>query len=190
MSQSSEKRWYDQDSNISAAVNLTLDMPNEILIIISDGVVLLAEREFQAKETLKNFKSLGTEKVLAIYRSKEKKRTYDQNPTVHKMVNYLYLMSPENQNFMAKHIILIMKLVQEYLQLCAVNQIEPQKTDLEEMTQSYANNGNEAAQKVLSSITRKFLRHVEERASQLNRPSSVVEEDDRDRQNMRISQSS
>ncbi len=188
------KRWYDQDKSVSTAINLTLGMPDEILNVISQGVIILAENEFKAKELLQNFKSLGTDKILALYRSKEKKRTYDKDPTVHKMVNYLYVMSPENQHFMAQHIIIIIKHVQHYLQLCAESEIAPQRKELEGITQAYAISGDEAAKEMLTSIRQEFLKSVESRASKLSHPSpalnSIIEEDNQDRQNMRISQTS
>ncbi len=189
MTHSSDQRWYDQNEHLAAAIGLTLDMPDEILTIISQGIILLAEKEFKVEELLKNFKSLGTKKVLAIYRSKEKNRNYDKNPTAHKMVNYLYLMSPENQIFMAKHIIQIMKHVQEYLKLCSTHQIDPQKEDLENITQNYVSQGNEAVEKTLKLISQTFLKSVEDRASGIQGPQSVIREDHQDRQNMRVTSS-
>jgi len=83
-------RFYDQEPSVSQAVELLLVLPQEMQSIIADGISLIAEQEFRANELMKELKSLGTEKVLAVYKSKQKKRAYDKNHAVHRAINYLW----------------------------------------------------------------------------------------------------
>src|SRR5690606_18151945 len=105
----SYKRWYDRQPRLSQAVRLMMLFPDEVKSIISDGIMLLANREFQVSEQMNSFRTLGSEKILGLYKSKNKRREYDQNELLHKAMNYLYILSEKNQDFMAEHILQLVK---------------------------------------------------------------------------------
>ncbi len=151
------KRWYDQDNRVSTAVHMIMKFPPEMQSIICRGIYLLAEKEFRANELITEFKTLGTEKVLAMYKSKEKKRTYDANPNVHKAMNYLYLLSEQNRNLMATHILSLMSVMQEYLQICQNARQAPKAGEVEELTDSYVANGIQAAKSMLAELEKVYV---------------------------------
>jgi len=109
---SPDRRWYDQRPQVSNTINLMVSFPPEIQTIIGEGIVYLADKEFLANEQMHALKSLGSEKTLGLYRSKSKKRDYDNNPLLHKIINYLYVLSEKNQDFMAKQVMEL--VIQDY----------------------------------------------------------------------------
>lgn len=142
-----KKRFYDQEPTTSRAVELLLVFPPDLQSVIADGISMLAEQTFKISDMLKELKSLGTENVLAFYKSKQRKRDYDQIPAVHKAINDLMILTPENRIFMARKILGLMTHLQEYLRACKRHASVPSVSTIRETIHLYARYGaSEAAQ--------------------------------------------
>lgn len=157
MEKGSQKRWYDHDTHVATAVDLVMKFPPEIQSIIFKGIYMLAEKEFRANELMNEFKTLGTEKVLAMYKSKEKKRIYDQDPNTHKAMNYLYLLSEQNRKLMAHHILSLMGVMQDYLKVCQNAKQAPKSGEVASLTDSYVDSGIQAAKSMLAELENIYL---------------------------------
>ena len=156
-----KKRFYDQDVNVSNAVEMFLLFPETLQEIIAEGLAQIAEIEYQANEALKDIRSLGTERVLALYKSKQKKRKYDQNPTVHKAMNYLMVISPENRHFLANRIIELMGYIQDYLKTCQMYTTSPEADKVQVLTDLYVQLGSDECRKFLTSVQTEFKRKLD-----------------------------
>lgn len=155
-----KKRFYDQDPSVSQAIELLLVFPEDMQAVIADGLSTIAEQEFQANEIINDFKSLGTEKVLAIYKSKQKQRSYDNNPTVHRALNYMMILSPENRLFISKRIIELIGYLQDYLKTCKLHEATPTLPSVERIRDVYIQFGPEDASRFLQAMEQEFTRKL------------------------------
>lgn len=149
MEASHPRRWYDRQPTLSQSVRLMILLPDEIKSIVSDGIMVLANREFRAQERLQSYRSLGDEKVMGLYKSKNKRREYDTNETLHKAMNYLYILSEDNQDIMADHILQLVGYIQKYLSTCRVFETDPSLEDVLRITQTYIEEGNAEVEQFL-----------------------------------------
>ncbi len=144
------KRWYDRTPELSEASRVLMLLPDEITEIVCEAVVKMANREFQVKEKIKTFRSLGTDKVMALHKSKKKQRKYDDSQILHKTMNYLYILSHANQDYMAHHILKLMSYIQEYLSTVKTFNAEPSMDTIAEITQQYVERGSKDVEKFLT----------------------------------------
>lgn len=151
-------RFYDRDANVSRAVKLLMLLPFELQSIIADGIALMAEQEFRANELLRELKSLGTDKVLAIYKSKQRKRDYDKNPAMHKAMNYLMVLSDENRIWLSHKIVGLVAHLKEYLQTCRVYSALPTRQAVGTLTNTYTQQGAEEVRRYLKAVEADFIR--------------------------------
>ncbi len=156
------QRWYEQQSKISVAVQLVLKFPQDLQEIIFKGVDKLVEREFKVSELKNEYKTLGHKKVLAIYKSKQKKRDYDQNPVIHKGMNQLMLLSEADQSFVASQIIKLLDLLKTYLS--AQPSVTAINKEVEQITGVYVIEGEEAATALVKQFVQSFLQEVDKKA--------------------------
>ncbi len=144
------KRWYDRTAELSEASRMLMLLPDQITEIVCEAVVKLANREFQVKEKIKTFRSLGTDKVMALHKSKKKQRKYDDSQILHKTMNYLYILSHGNQDYMAQHILKLMGYIQDYLSTVKTFNTEPSMEAIAEITQQYVDRGSQDVEKFLT----------------------------------------
>ncbi len=156
-----KKRFYDQDPAISRAVEVLMLLPEEMQSIIADGMSLIAEEEFKANELLNDFRSIGTDKVLAIYKSKQKKRKYDKNPSTHRAMNYMMVLSPENRLLISKKIVELMGYVQDYLKACQANHVDADNLVVGNLTDVYVKFGSDETRQFLRAVQQEFKRKLE-----------------------------
>lgn len=150
-------RFYDRDANVSRAVELLLLLPFEMQSIIADGISSIAEQEFRAHKLMRELKNLGSEKVLALYKSKQRKRDYDQNPAVHKAVNYLLVLSDENRVWIAQRIIGLIGCLHDYLSSCRSFSVLPQRETVDSLTGIYVECGPDEVKAYLKTIEAEFV---------------------------------
>src|SRR4051794_91068 len=93
------RRWYDNHPKIVEAVRLLEIAPAEIQTIIAEGVLLLIEKAFRITKLENTYSSLGRDKVLMLYRSKNRMRRYDKNILAHKIMNYMLCLNEKDQDF-------------------------------------------------------------------------------------------
>lgn len=161
MKEKPKNRWYDKDPAILRSVNLLETFPVEMQTIVSEGVIVLAERECDAQELMSSLRSLGPETVLALFKSKNMRRAYDENQTMHKAMNYFFILSEENRRFMADRIHDMLDFVADYLRLCHDYQQTPSTENLSEVIGRYIESGSEEAERLLRSLEEKFRRELQ-----------------------------
>lgn len=172
------KRWYDRQPKLAQAVRLMFLFPVEIKSLICEGLVLIANREFDVNETNNSFRTVGVEKVLGMHKSKNRRREYDQNEVLHKAMNYLYILSEENQDLMADHILELVNYIHEYLSACQAFKKEPTIEDVARITQTYVEKGSQEVARFLEELRRHFHRQLmkQEEDSSVDFLSAVSDE--------------
>lgn len=149
-------RWYDSRPKISQASRLLFILPDEIQSIISEATLLIADKEFQQEEKEQQIRSLGREKIMGLHLSKNKRREYDQNPHLHKAMNYLYILSENNREFMAEHILKMVQYIQYHLETCKLAQRTPDLKEVAEIVNTYVKLGDESVKLFLKQLRHEF----------------------------------
>ena len=126
--------------------------PDEIKTIICDGVMILANREFQVNEQMKSFRTLGTDKIMGLHKSKSKNRNYDQNQIMHKAMNYLYILTERNQDVMAEFTLEIIGFIQDYLRTCQIFKADVSMERVADITQAYIESGADGARELIEAV--------------------------------------
>ena len=165
--QQTHKRWYDRQPRLAQGVRMLFLFPSEVKSIVSEATVLIANREFQDTEELQSFRTLGTDKILGLHKSKNKRREYDQNELLHKAMNYLYILSNENQDFMAEHILKMVQYIQDYLSACKAFQTEPSVEEVAQVTAAYVEGGAPEAEALLAKLREEFYQKMLNRTDTL-----------------------
>lgn len=142
-------RWYDKRPTVARSVETLEQFPSEIQTVIADGVAQIAEDEFNVGETMNMFRSLGREKIMALYKSKNKARSYDKNPSFHKIMNYMTILPETHQDCMATHILCLSDHTANYLQLCQKLRTPPEVRTLQKLRDAYVTFGNERAHRFI-----------------------------------------
>lgn len=146
------KRWYDREPLVKQSIELLATFPDHVLTALAEGVNTVIEREYKVQELLRAFRSLGQEKVLALYKSKKKLRTLDQNPAMHQTVNYLYIIADESKNQIAQQVLDLVSIVYDYLQLCKKSDVTPSIQNIVRIRDEYVSQDIYAARHVLDII--------------------------------------
>ncbi len=150
------KRWYDRHPRLAQGVKLLILMPDEIKTIISEALITLANREFDATEQDNTFRTLGSDKIMGLHKSKNRRREYDENETLHKAMNYLYMLSDDGQDFMSDHILNMVKYIQEYFATCKEFHVDSNPEQVAQVTDAYVTSGAEGVQRFLKSLRDEF----------------------------------
>lgn len=140
-----KRRWYDKHQKLYQAVTLLGTFPKTIQPIIGEGASLIAERRFHAHELMASFRSLGSEKVLGLYKSKNKRRPTDQIAQVHKAINYMYILPDENRFFMAGHVLELVHVVYGYFNVCKEFKAAPASGHIQRLSDTYVDHGYQRA---------------------------------------------
>jgi gas vesicle protein len=158
-----QRRWYDKEPDVLLAIELMSKFPGEIQEIVTEAAVYLAEHDYEAKEAMTALRSLGAEKILPIFKSQNKMRSYDQNPSFHKLVNYMMVVSPENRRFLSKQILQLVQNISEYFTSCRDYSVDPSTNDISEATRVYVQQGSEDAKNFLKKLKEEFQSGVRQR---------------------------
>lgn len=154
------QRWYDSRPKMSQAARLMFAFPDEIQTIISEATLFIADREFRENERERSVRSLGREKVLGLHKSKNRRREYDYNPHLHQAMNYLYVLSEDNREFIAEHILKMVRYIQHYLETCQIAETAPRIEDVAEVTRRYVQSGEKEVEIFLKKLREEFLRKM------------------------------
>ena len=157
-----KQRFYDKNPTTSQAVGLLFKFPVNFQLLIGKGISMIAEREFKARELLQSYKSLGAEKVLAMYKAKKKLRTYDDEPILHETMMYLFLLTEENQVLISKKIIKLVGHMEKYLVMCSSYKRGPETKHAETIRDTYVLHGDESVEELLTRMEAKFISELKE----------------------------
>lgn len=152
----SNRRFYEGNPTVKLAVDSLFLFPDEIQRIIAKGFSTIAERDCNALELLKEFRMLGSDRVLALYKSKRKQRKYDNNPTVHGAMNYLLVMNEKSRVFLATKVIELVGFMQDYLKICKSHSYSPQIQTVEKISDVYIEHGPDAAHAFIVRLDEEF----------------------------------
>lgn len=153
-------RWYEKNPQLNQCVKLLESFPMEIQTIIADGIVALSVRECNADEVYNQLKSLGTEKVMALYKSHKKQRSYDKNPSMHKAMNYIYVLSEENQHFIAEQTLDLITNIYEYFKSCKSFKHDPTPAEIGSVAKTFIENGSEDAKRFVEQLGERFKNNM------------------------------
>lgn len=148
----SQKRFYESDPITHQAVRQLFLFPDDIQTILANGICDLVERDHTARAFLHDAKTLGRDKILALYKSHRKVRSYDKNPAVHKAMNYLMLLDIENRQSIARQMSELIQCVQDYLNFCKNQGIEAETDDIQVLLKNYAERGYTNTQSDLKAL--------------------------------------
>jgi hypothetical protein len=132
-------RFYEQDPTVKFAIEFLFTFPKTFQGIIAGGFNQIAVRDYQANQLVK---SVGKEKVLALYALRQKRRAYDRMPNVHEAMRYLMILPDESRRSFALRLNEVTAPAYEYLKDCQTFQAIPQAEVLEKMMGLYVQQGS------------------------------------------------
>jgi hypothetical protein len=180
------RRFYEKHPTVKTAVESLLLFPEDIQRIIAKSFSRIAERDCNAMELLKEFRTLGSERVLALYKSKKKQRKYDQNPAVHEAMNYMLVMNEDSRLFLASKVIELVGFMQNYLKLCKQYETAPSMETLETISSSYVERGPEQTAAFLRYLDSEFKTRLLNTSSKEQGAKIVIEGIQASKADMRI----
>jgi len=148
-----KRRWYDEKPELSRCIGLIEVFPPEIKDIIAQGMIALAEGEFQARELMSSLRSLGPEIILGIYKSKHRRRTHDQHELLHQALNYFYILNADNQIRLSLQVTQIVRNIYTYLDICRTHHRQPAMDDLVNIRNTYVHRGPAEAENLVSHLS-------------------------------------
>ncbi|WP_303675052.1 hypothetical protein [Vampirovibrio chlorellavorus] len=162
------QRFYDQDVLLKESIQLASQLPKDAQAVVVKGFNWIATHQFQADTRLGDLKSLGTEVVLPLYKSKSKRRLYDAMPAFHMAINYLRVLRPEERHQVADRLITFNRLVVDYIEKCTFTAFLPDHHRLNKISETFLPMEKERAQDYLLSVRQTLLT--------LNLPQSNITE--------------
>ncbi len=158
------QRWHDNRGELSRAVELLEAIPPEIRHYIAEALMGKADKDFNAGEILTSLKSLGKDKIMALHQSRKKRRSYDQDPNLHQIVNTFFVLPEDAQEGLAATFLEFTDLMVDYMANCDLFGQEPNPTDLQEMRTRFVEEGPLAVRNYLAEIHEELYRilHTEE----------------------------
>ncbi|WP_303674173.1 hypothetical protein [Vampirovibrio chlorellavorus] len=152
-------RFYEKNPTVKEAVTSLFGFSGDIRSILAKGMCSIAESDFNAHIRINDLKSLGKDKALALYKSRARRRDYDLDPYLSKAMNYLMILEPSDQFFLAVKVNDMIRVVREFMDLCQVYSQKIQLTIVERLTGTYVQGGLHEAQDLLSIIHGKFHKY-------------------------------
>lgn len=151
------RRWYDHQQPLCSTLKLLRQFPAEVTAIVSDGLVYLAERRYQADQSHSIRRNIGRERVLSLYKSKNKRRFYDTVPSLHKAMNYHFVMPQSIQKSLSEDSLEMVMTVVDYFSLCNQREISPTLNQLQLITIFYVENGKDGVRRYLDAIAQSVV---------------------------------
>jgi hypothetical protein len=145
-----QKRWYDQYDRIAHSIGLMEEFPPEFQCVLGESIIAIAENQCQVKNLMGELRELGPEKVLGLFKSKNKQRKYDSLPEVHQGINYMYILPDEQRLFIAEQLIELVDSFQKYFALCRKSGQEPRVMLASQLSKTYLQEGKQATEAWLS----------------------------------------
>ena len=152
-----EQRFYDRDKDVREAVNVTRQLPQDMQKIIAEGLSQLAVRDYQVDKRLKEVRSLGVDRVLPLYKSKNKRRDYDEIPEFHAAMNYLRILEEEEQREVSQTVTELARFAQEYVEKCRFVALLPDNRKVALVRDTYIKLERVQAQQYLEAVKAEFL---------------------------------
>lgn len=84
MTEMHNRRWYDNISNMTMALHVSRQLPREIQLIIAHHLNDAINDYRKMRRSDKNAISLGSQRVLGLYKASDRQRWYDPTPQIHR----------------------------------------------------------------------------------------------------------
>jgi hypothetical protein len=152
----SNQRWYDAYPDLQKSLVIMASFPPEILDIVAQGIVEIAERDCWAHQAINAVKSLGKEKVLALHKSKARRRFYDHNPQLHKAMNYIFVLSEGKRQYVCQKMKALIEYVFDYLKTCDEFKALPNADNIGELANTFVRKGSPATATFLEGVRKTF----------------------------------
>ncbi|MEM0952207.1 MAG: hypothetical protein AAGI66_08720 [Cyanobacteria bacterium P01_H01_bin.74] len=110
------KRWYERNKHMNTSVKLLCEFTppvNNIMLVIFNRAVQI---EMNSSTEKRDIQSIGQEKIMGLFNSKKKRRSYDTDPILHQIMNYYSMLSTQKQDFMTLKVLQTVKLMHLYLE--------------------------------------------------------------------------
>lgn len=146
------RRWHDNRGELSRLVELLDTIPTELRYWIAEALTGKTNKEFNAAEILTSLKSLGKDKIMALHQAGKKRRSYDQDPNLHQIVNTFFVLPEDAQENTAELLLAFTDLMVEYMANCDVFDLEPNPEEMVQMRNLFVEEGPSAVQSYLSEI--------------------------------------
>lgn len=150
-------RFYDRDQSVCEAVNVTRQLPRDFQGVLAKGISQIAIRDHQADHRLSQLKSLGAERILPLYKSKNKRRDYDQVPEFHTAMSYLQVLSEDERRKLAEKVIELAEFAREYVEKCKYTALLPDQSKMENIQENYLRLETAKARQYLEATRQAFL---------------------------------
>lgn len=136
-------RFYEQDPSVKFSIEFLFTFPQSVQTIIARGFGQIAVRDYKAHQVLNNeTKSLGKDKILALYALRQKRRSYDKNQTVHQAMSYMMVLPEESRRSLAQRLSELSSFIYEYIKDCQIAGDIPQVEILDNLTDLYVREGS------------------------------------------------
>jgi hypothetical protein len=146
------RRFYDQDRIIGHSVELIKTFPIDVQHALAKGISMIAIKDHRADDRMHNFKSRGTETILPLYKSKKKRRYYDLNADFHNSINYFRILNKQECHDIARKVLGIASQVKNYLQTCKDVKKKPLQRNVEEIRDTYVEQGADRAEEYVQTL--------------------------------------
>jgi hypothetical protein len=124
------QRWYKRNPQLECSVRLLMLFTSPYNEVLFKAFKIMREVDIQIRIKQAGSQSLGEDKVLGLFKSKKKRRDYDQDPLTHRIMNEYWLLSEEHQNKMAILILQSVHLVFLYIKQFTAVQENPSLEDI------------------------------------------------------------
>lgn len=152
------RRWYDQEASCTRLLTQIQGMPQPEIREFASQVLLnfgeklrkgLHDRDKKKWEV----NSIGHNAIQGLYRyGEEKRRWYDQEPTLHKAVGTLYTLNPEGLAILGFKLGDTFGLLQVYAQVCTQLNELPNLKEMGRIATTALQTGTKEAEDILVSL--------------------------------------
>lgn len=139
----SKRRWHDRGGYLERVIAVLDTMPQEMRYWVVEGINGLAEKNWKVDDLLK---SVGTEKILALYKSRNKRRGYDVDPKLYKTINYFFLLPDDQQEELARKSLEFVRTMAEFAANCNEHMMTPKRDELQRLVDLFVLSGPEEVQ--------------------------------------------
>ncbi len=111
-------RWYEAEQDVALSVEMIVGFPAIYKTLMGSILSRLADKHCQASHLLQNPRTLPPEKVLSLFKAKNKARSYDKIESVHYAMNCLYVLPEAERRRVATQVITVVDHIMEYFAIC------------------------------------------------------------------------
>jgi hypothetical protein len=149
-------RWYDQEPELSALVQTMSHQSSEDQRLYCRMIIQVYTDWREAQYLAGNQLSIGPERHMALHKSKNKRRWYDEDPLIHRAFNYLYILDEETRYYLARQLNRTTQRIKEYRSLCMSYGRNSSTSEIRSLIQISMSQTEEATQQYLSRIFQKY----------------------------------